>query len=453
MTKEQDISTSPLVKETQSDISEKDGKIDTKTQDNGNGFRKTEPQPRTPLEKESGPPRNKISFYLKILSLISLLGGLGFWAFFWRLPIKYVGQGVIVVPLKAVALSSRSAGQIMNVYVKVGDKVKQGQLVAKLDLPQLDQQIQQVENNIKELESQRKIVVTTQNQKTTNAIRQIERQRITLNANLIGLKQLDKLLTEKTKSYQSLVKQGVIAPLSTQVTTLYSAIQSNRVQIANIYPQLADLVVQERQLILQDQQADNQRDNQIDDLMRQRKVLETQLSQNSNVISPYTGTILDLSMTVGQYVSAATRLGTIDQPEVKHPPLRAITFFTVGAAKRISPKMEIEVTPNIDYRRRFGSIVSRVISVSKLPSTPEDISRTTGNDQLAKQLVEARTVIRVDSVLEQDPNTFTGFKWTISQGPGIPIRQGTTTQVWITVEKRTPINWVIPGIRKLTGIY
>ena len=453
MTKEENISTSPLVKPTQTDISEKDGKIDTKIQDNGNGFRKTEPQLQAPLEKKSPPPRNKRSFYLKSLALISLLGGLGFWAFFWRLPIKYVGQGVIVVPLKAVALDSRSAGQVMNVYVKVGDNVKKGQVVAKLDLPQLRQQIQQVENNTKQLESQRKIVDATQNQKTTNAIQQIERQRLTLKANLIGLKQLDKLLTEKITSYQGLVKQGVLAPLSTQVTTLYSAIQSNRVQIANIYPQLADLVVQERQLILQDQQADYQRDNQIDDLKRQTKVLETQLFQNSNVISPYTGTILDLSMTVGQYVGAATRLGTIDQPEVKHQPLRAITFFTVGAAKRIFPGMEIEVTPNIDYRRRYGGIVSRVVSVSKLPSTPEDISRTTGNDQLAKQLVAAKTVVRVDSALEQDPSTYTGFRWTISQGPGIPIRQGITTQVWITVEQRTPIDWVIPGVRKLTGIY
>lgn len=115
--------------------------------------------------------------------------------------------------------------------------------------------------------------------------------------------------------------------------------------------------------------------------------------------------------------------------------------------------MEIEVTPDIDYRRRFGGIISRVISVSKLPSTPEDISRTTGNDQLAQQLVASKALLRVDSVLEQDPSTYTGFKWTISKGPGIPIRQGTTTEVWITVENRRPIDWVIPGVRKLTGIY
>lgn len=81
-----------------------------------------------------------------------------------------------------------------------------------------------------------------------------------------------------------------------------------------------------------------------------------------------------------------------------------------------------------------------MISVSKLPSTPEDISRTTGNDQLAQQLVASKAVIRVDSVLEQDPSTYTGFKWTISKGPVIPILQGTTTQVWITVENRKPID-------------
>ena len=453
MTEEKHISTSPPVKAIQPDVGKKDGRADTKTKDTKNSFRKTETLLQTPPKNLPDPPPKNIPFNLKSLALLVLLGGLGLWAFLWRIPVKYVGQGVIVVPLSAVQLDSRSAGQVIDVYVKVGDKVKPGQVVAKLDLPQLRQQIQQVESNILELESQRKIVDATQNEKSANQIRQIERQRLSLEANLKGLQQLDRLLTEKIKSYQWLVEQGVIAPLSTQVTSLDSGIQSNRVQIANLYPQLADLVVQERQIRLQDQQADYQRDNQIDDLKRQRKVLESQLFQDSKVLSRYTGTILDLSMSVGQYVGAGTRVGTIDQAEVKHSPLRAITFFTVGGAKRIFPGMSIEITPNIDYRRRFGGIVSRVISVSKLPSTPEDISRTTGNDQLAQQLVAAKAVIRVDSVLEQDPSTYTGFKWTISKGPGIPIRQGTTTQVWITVEKRTPIDWVIPGLRKLTGIY
>lgn len=317
MTKEKHILTSPLVKATQTDISEKDGKVDTK-KDKGNGFRKPDTQPKTPPDKQPAPPRN-ISFYLKGLALIGLLGGLGFWAFFWRLPVKYVGQGVIVVPMKAVALDSRSAGQIIETYVKVGDKVKQSQVVAKLDLPQLRQQIQQTDNNIRDLESQRKIVDVTQNQRSANSIRQIERQRASLEANLKGLQQLDRILTEKTKRYQWLVEQGVIAPLSTQVVSLDTSLQSNRVQIANIYPQLADLVVQERQLRLEDQQADYQRDNQIDDLNRQRKVLEAQLFQDSKVLSRYTGTILDLSMAVGQYINAGTRLGTIDQLEGNRP--------------------------------------------------------------------------------------------------------------------------------------
>ncbi|MDF5727766.1 MAG: NHLP bacteriocin system secretion protein [Rhizonema sp. PD38] len=448
----EDHSISSRVKQTQIDIDEQDSKVDTKTQDKGNDFRKTETHRLTPLEKKSSSPRNQIPFYLKSLALISLLGGLGLWAFFCRLSVKYAGQGVIVVPLKAVALNSRSSGQVMNMYVKVGDQVKRGQILAQLDLIQLRQQIQQVENNFKDLDFQRKIVHATQNQKTAETIRQIEKQRLSLKANLKGYQQLDKLLTEKRKRYQWLVEQGAIAPLSSYVVSLETSIQSNRVQIANIYPQLADLQVKEKQLRLQDQQSDYQRDNQIDNLKRQRKVLETQLLQNSNVISPLNGTILDLSMTVGQYIGAGTRLGTIDQPD-KHPLLRGITFFTVGAAKRMFPGMEIEVTPNIDYRRRYGGIVSRVISVSQLPSTPEDISRVTGNDQLAKQLVASKAVIRVDSVLEQDSSTYTGFKWTISQGPDVPIRSGTTTQVWITIEKRKPIDWVIPGLRKLTGIY
>ena len=440
------------VEMTQADTKEKSGRIDAETKEAGNGFRKTETQ-RKSLKDLLLTPSKDISFTLKSLSLAGLLSGFGYWACFCSLPVVYQGQGVIIVPQEAIALQSRSSGQVIDVNIKVGDLVKKGQLVARLDLPQLHQQIRQVENNIQELSSQRATVVAIQNQRTENTIRQIEKQRLTLETNLKDLKQLDDLYTEKTKAYQQLVKEGVIAPLSVYITSLDFSLQSNRVQIANISPQLVDLVVREREIRLQDQQANNQRDNQIDNLKRQKKVLETQLVEDSKVLSRYTGRVLDLSINVGQFVNPGTRLGTIDQSDVKHPPTRAITFFTVGAAKRIFPGMEIEITPDIDYRRRFGGIVSQVSSVAQLPSTPADISQITGNDQLAQKLVAQKAVLRVDSVLEQDPYTFSGFKWTISNGPKIPIRQNTTTQVWITVEKRTPIDWVIPGIRKLTGIY
>ncbi len=157
------VLTTPAIKETGTDAREKNSKIDATTQrsaaaasggyveqaqDTGNGFRKTDIPQRPPSKAPPDPPSSSL---LKSLALVGLLGGFGFWAFLWRIPVVYIGQGVVVVPQEAVALQSRSSGQVIAMNTKIGDKVKKGQVVAELDLAQLRQQIRQVENNTKSL--------------------------------------------------------------------------------------------------------------------------------------------------------------------------------------------------------------------------------------------------------------------------------------------------------------
>jgi HlyD family secretion protein len=47
-----------------------------------------------------------------------------------------------------------------------------------------------------------------------------------------------------------------------------------------------------------------------------------------------------------------------------------------------------------------------------------------------------------------------GYRWTLSGGSGVfPVRDGLTVATHAYVEWRTPITYVLPGLRSLTGGY
>ena len=84
----------------------------------------------------------------------------------------------------------------------------------------------------------------------------------------------------------------------------------------------------------------------------------------------------------------------------------------------------------------------------------EDISTTIGNPQLAKALSESGPVIRVQIALERYARSRDGFRWTLSGGSEVfPVREGLTVESHAYVEWRTPLSYLLPCLRPITGGY
>ncbi len=63
-------------------------------------------------------------------------------------------------------------------------------------------------------------------------------------------------------------------------------------------------------------------------------------------------------------------------------------------------------------------------------------------------------VLRAEISLERDPSSLDGYRWTLSRGSGVfPVREGLTIASHAYVEWRTPISYLIPGLRSITGGY
>jgi HlyD family secretion protein len=200
-----------------------------------------------------------------------------------------------------------------------------------------------------------------------------------------------------------------------------------------------------------------QRRYQIDDLRREIQVTEAKIAYDGKVLAERDGRVLDLQVIPGQTVSTGQRLGTIgrpDRPQAGDRPLKAVAYFAPADARRLPPGLPVEVVPLWNQRGRFGGIVGKVGEVLTLPATEEDISTTIGNPQLAQELTKNGPVMRADIELEKDPASVDGFRWTLSGGSGVfPIREGLTVQTYAYVEWRSPLSYVIPGLRSLTGGY
>jgi HlyD family secretion protein len=114
----------------------------------------------------------------------------------------------------------------------------------------------------------------------------------------------------------------------------------------------------------------------------------------------------------------------------------------------------VEVVPLWNQRGRFGGIEGKVKHVLTLPATEEDISTTIGNPQLAASLVKDGPVMRAEIELVRDPTSRDGYRWTLSRGSGVfPVREGLTVSTFAYVEWRTPLSYILPGVRSLTGGY
>jgi HlyD family secretion protein len=129
-----------------------------------------------------------------------------------------------------------------------------------------------------------------------------------------------------------------------------------------------------------------------------------------------------------------------------------VSYFAPADARRLPLGLPVEVVPQWNQRGRFGGIVGKVTQVLTLPATEDDISTTTGNAQLAQALTKNGPVMRSEIELERDPSSVDGYRWTLSGGSGVfPIRDGLTVSTHAYVEWRSPISYVIPGLRSLTG--
>ncbi len=391
------------------------------------------------------------------VSLAGVGGVLVLWALLWPVPTEVQGKGVLVYPDNAGILNARSGGQVREVFVKEGQRVRRGEVLMQLYLPVLERQLAQQRGNLSQLERHNARLDERDALRLSTEKNALDTALAKYGDDRRRYGELQATYSSKLRNLDWLARRQVVAPLSTEVVSAEQGLTSTSVNLDAVKINEREVVTNYQQVKLEIETQALQRRYQIDDLKRQIQVTEAKTAYDGKVQAERDGTVLDLQVIAGQTVGTGQRLGTIgrpEQPNAKDRPLRAVAYFSPADARRLPLGLPVEVVPLWNQRGRFGGIVGKVKQVLTLPATEDDISTTVGNPQLAQELTKNGPVMRSEIELERDPSSVDGYRWTLSGGSGVfPIRDGLTVSTHAYVEWRSPISYVIPGLRSLTGGY
>ncbi len=134
-------------------------------------------------------------------------------------------------------------------------------------------------------------------------------------------------------------------------------------------------------------------------------------------------------------------------------PLEGLVYFTVRQGKRlrIDAHPRALITPDTVERQRFGGLVGTVRRVSRFPVSLNEVESQIGNRELAELLIQDG--YRVQVLVELEPGEQPGeYLWSSAKDPDVELSVGTTTTARIAVERRQPITFVLPFLKKMMGV-
>lgn len=183
-----------------------------------------------------------------------------------------------------------------------------------------------------------------------------------------------------------------------------------------------------------------------DTIVRGQLIAEVRSLDNgtmSRVVSPYDGRVIDIRAAEGAVVGLGESLVSIEPigPEAN---LEAVMYISPEQGQRIRPGMTAQISPATIRREEYGFMVGRVVRVGEFPATYQGMYRTLGSDELVRAMAQDGTPIEVVIALAPSDSTPSGYVWSSSQGPALPMNSGTLGNVTVILGEQRPIELVLP---------
>ena len=355
---------------------------------------------RSPEQLDALLPITSPLGWLALLTSAIALGVLIFWAFFGTITRTATGQGIIVRNSESglSSVAGQGSGLISEVLVKPGDSVQAGQVMFYLDLTPLKQQLASSESSLDSLLAQ------------DAAQAKDESDRI-------------RTLQEKLANQQSLYEQGLLT--KSQILDTKSAIYD----------------VQARQY---------SRNQQISDQRARIRDLELRLIQDGTIRSARAGQVIEVQVAVGDFIQPGRVLARMEGLSGERG---ALVFVPANEGKNIKTGMTIRISPSTVKPEEYGYIQGKVKSVSSYPVTREEMIFYLQNEVLVNRLLQSGETISLVAILESDPSTPSGLRWSSSQGPDLSVEGGTVCSASVVLARQRPITLLIPFLKKQLGLY
>jgi HlyD family secretion protein len=370
------------------------------------------------------------------------------WGVLGRIPTRVTGDGILISNGgRVVDAVSGAAGRLASVSIAVGDHVVQGQPIAQIVQTDIEQRHNEAVAVLQERERERAVLASRVETELVSKSENYTKLEDALNEIIKVTDQRIDYLTVDVKNLEGLFSKGYTTRrnLEDRRQELASAQQrkeDSQNQILKLRTEQADLETQRDRDVRQSEFA-------VNEARRQADATAELLSQNTQVISPIEGRVLEVKISSGSVLAVGTAVVEI---ESEGSNLQALIYIPADQGKRIKPGMQVNIEPSTVKREEFGMMLGKVETVSNFPMTPQGMSAVLHNDSLVTRFSRDGAPYAATVVLDDDSSTASGYRWAVGQGPATRLTSGTLARAEITTRRQRPLDLVIPLIRHLTGI-
>jgi HlyD family secretion protein len=387
--------------------------------------------------------------WVVLFALLALIGVAVVWGILGRVSVTVEGQGILMKSGGILNVQHIAGGMIKEIKVKSGDVVHQGDVVARVNQIEIVNRINETRIKLKELESKHARTKQYSEEDLELQKRYLRQQELNILATIQSDQEQLKFLAEKVKAFEDLEKKGGIS--KQQVVETKSQYESLKQKIADNQNRLKELQLKKLEVSKSKEMERTTSDSEIDETRRSLELLEQELVLKSDVVSPYTGRVIEVMVNEGTMINPGTPLLSLEPVGRGIKNLEAVVFVP-SEGRNLKPGMEVQVSPSGVKKEEFGFILGRVTRVSEYPASSQGMMRVLGNESLVKSLAEQGPVIGVNVDLVPSSKTTSGFRWSSPGGPPITIQSGTVCSAKIIERKQRPISLVIPKIKEFLGI-
>lgn len=387
--------------------------------------------------------------WVALTALAILIAAAIVWGFIGSIPTRVTASGILIRPGGIFDVFVRQPGPITQVLVAEGDMVKAGQVVARVDQPELSQQIASQRTQVAELEQQDAALsaVATEDQSLRDDTRALRQSQLndTINFN----KERITALQDQLANEEQLLEKGLL----TRQTLLQTrqALFAAQDLVQQSQSQLRQLPLDRLTTQSSSEQARVTRRLHINELKRSIGELQRQLDEASTVITPYSGRVVEVKLDRGALARQGASLLAIEVAGANEG-LQAIVYVPPASGKQVLDGMEVQVSPTTIQREEFGFMIGKVTYVSEFPATNDGMMRVLSNPGLVQSLSSQGPPFAVYADLESNPAARDGYRWSSPKGEALSVNSGTLCDVTITVRERKPIELVIPTLRSYLGL-
>lgn len=343
-------------------------------------------------------------------------------------------------------------GQLVELKVAIGNKVKKGDVIATIRQPELFQQIEDAKAVLSDREFEMGKLTSYGNQGTQLQGKIISQTRVSIKGEIDSEKKKIVFLNNQLESENVLLDKSLIT--KSQVANTKQQIEASKNAIERLKGQIVETSNQQNDLGFDMQQKVTLQSQRIAEAARNLQFLTETYDNQRNIKSPYNGEVVEVLTDAGIVVSVGSPLFKLkNTTKTNQAQLRGVLYIPAKDGKKIKKGMEALIVPSTVQPQEYGFIKGKVTYVSDFPITQQGMLTSIKNDQLTKQLLVGGPLFEVYVDFEKDPVSYSGYKWTSAKGPDIFLKEGTSCLGKITIKRESPVTLVVPAFKKFFDLY